>query len=466
MSHHGLAKIRFQQRWGWYVILVLLASLLIPDVFSRSTPVSAQTQELCDVGTAKQFTDVQTNDYAAQYILCMRALKLSVGTGGGAYSPDRELNRAEMATLLVRFWQDVLGQDCPEGETPFTDINGNTHEANIECLYNLGFTVGVSPTSFGPREPLKASQISRFLARIYDRADGGCSAVAEGGLEQAVECLVELRVIPNHSEGTSSDKVTRAQVAVYLVGLWHNLAGPGRPPQPPMKPVPSPPTTTTTTTLPPDPTGAYEGDPLQLIAHASLGRTYSLPGSDGDVLEVWLCNTPAGSNWYSTDPDNRHNPSNYAHKFRSQVANYFNWLSGGKYEPVFRSGGVVEVGRASDYYDACWDAVFAKDLQRRTGIDGVVVVVGAPVAVDNVVGQASCGLYSKRSFPNNRRAIMVNGDAFVDPTVLAHEIGHALCWPHSYSGKPKLVTEGSGNTTTPWTLWDLLQPAEQTPSRT
>lgn len=442
MSHHRFARLAIGQRSVWFVMLVLVASLLVPGVLSRSIPVIAQTQELCDVGATEQFTDVKASDYAAQYILCMRALELAVGTGGGDYSPDRELNRAEMATLLVRLWQDVLGRDCLEGETPFTDIDGNTHEANIECLYNLGITVGVSPTSFGPREPLKASQISRFLARIYDRAGGDCSVVGARELEQAVECLVELRVIPNHSEGTSADKVTRDQMAVYLIGLWYNLAGPGQPPRPPAKPVPSPPITTTTTTLPPDPTGAYKGDPLQLIAHASLGRTYSLPGSEGDVLEVWLCNTPASSNWYSTDPDNRHNPSNYAHKFRSQVASYFNWLSGGNYEPVFRSGGVVEVDRASDYYDACWDAVFAQDLKRWTGVDGVVVVVGAPVAFDNIVGLASCGLYSKRSFPDNRRAIMVNGDAFVDPTVLAHEVGHALCWPHSYSGQTEARNGG------------------------
>ena len=113
---------------------------------------------------------------------------------------------------------------------------------------------------------------------------------------------------------------------------------------------------------------------------------------------------------------------------------WFEWLSGGLYQPVFKPGGVVDVGQSGDYYQACDEAVLAQSFDQRD-IDGAVVVVGADVAVDGVVGHASCGFYSQRGFPNNSRSILVSGGVFSDPTLLAHEMGHALCWPHSYSGE-------------------------------
>ena len=59
----------------------------------------------------------------------MRALRLPLGRGDGSYGAGLELTRAQMASFLVRFWQDVLGKGCPQGvETPFVDVAGNTHE--------------------------------------------------------------------------------------------------------------------------------------------------------------------------------------------------------------------------------------------------------------------------------------------------------------------------------------------------
>ena len=217
--------------------LTVLMSLLAPG---EMAPAVAQSQpELCDPGSVRQFTDVEPTGYGAAYILCMRALGLSVGTGDGAYGPDRMLDRGQMATFLVRLWRDVLGRQCPEGRSPFTDVpSGGTHSKNIECLYNLGITSGVTPTTYGPRLPLKASQISRFLLRVYQKTGSVCFDTAGSDiseLEQAVDCLTTLKVQPP-GEGRQPGPVTRAQMAVYLIGLWHNLSGLGKPPAPPTIP--------------------------------------------------------------------------------------------------------------------------------------------------------------------------------------------------------------------------------------
>ena len=91
---------------------------------------------------------------------------------------------------------------------PFTDIGGTTHEANIECLFGLGITQGTSATTYGPGDPLTASQISRFLYRTYQTAGGDQCAGTDGSeRDRAAECLVGLRVAPTTGEATSAAAV-------------------------------------------------------------------------------------------------------------------------------------------------------------------------------------------------------------------------------------------------------------------
>ena len=60
------------------------------------------TSGICDSEGVAQFSDVADSDYAAAYILCMRALGLSQGRSDGDFGPDRELNRGQMASFLIR----------------------------------------------------------------------------------------------------------------------------------------------------------------------------------------------------------------------------------------------------------------------------------------------------------------------------------------------------------------------------
>lgn len=213
----------------WVMAFVLVAGLVAVD---PPGAVHAQDAELCDASGAGPFADVSPTDYAAEYILCMRALGLSLGDSTGGYGPDKTLNRGQMASFIVRLWRDILGGECPAGDTPFTDVaRTNTHAANIACLYHLGITQGVTDTEFAPRNRVTVSQVSRFLLRAYERQGGSCPD-RESELVEAVECLASLHVIPTEDEGRGSQAVIRSQMAVYVIGLWHNLEY-GPPPRPP-----------------------------------------------------------------------------------------------------------------------------------------------------------------------------------------------------------------------------------------
>lgn len=215
---------------AWVLAVVMVAGLVTAE---PPGAVQAQDAELCDASGTLLFTDVAATDYAAGYILCMRVLGLTRGNSAGGYGPDDTLNRGQMASFIVRLWRDILGGECPTGDTPFTDVaSTGAHAANIACLYHLGITKGVSDTEFAPRLQVTASQVSRFLLRIYERSGGSCPDQASE-LDEAVECLESLHVIPNTDEGRSRQAMIRSQMAVYMIGLWHNLEY-GPPPVPPL----------------------------------------------------------------------------------------------------------------------------------------------------------------------------------------------------------------------------------------
>jgi hypothetical protein len=51
--------------------------------------------------------------------------------------------------------------------TPFIDIGGSAHAADIETLYSWGITKGCSATQFCPNAPLLREQMAAFLSRSF-----------------------------------------------------------------------------------------------------------------------------------------------------------------------------------------------------------------------------------------------------------------------------------------------------------
>ena len=443
---------------------------------------------------AGRFTDVTEADSHAANIGCIAYYKITLGVGDGArYAPGQAVTRWQMALFLIRT-ADRAGISVPRPESSvFVDIGDKSAavQSGINSAAALGLMSSTSSTaSFSPDGAVTRGDMALFLVRLLELTTGAesgapiwvevdengrVSLIRSGGerididdsfpdtltsatLEQeyAIEAMYELGVAAGKSDGNYDPKgrVTRAQMASFIIRtLGHTSVRPAGtvtldpPPTTTTTTTTTVPATTTTTTtvpaaaaapattttLPPDPDGVYTGDPLQLITHAEFARAYSLPGSTGDRFEVWLCNTP-WIGYYSENLDHRHNPSNYAVKFASQVTPWFDWLSGGLYTPKFSPGGVVSVSPSFDYYRSCYSEVAGRYSGGQSDIEGVVIVVGVS-AGESILGQADCGFYSQRSFPDNGRVVMVSGNAFTDPTVLAHEMGHGLCWPHSYSGE-------------------------------
>lgn len=225
----------------------LLAPLIVVAVLGASLTITrdaaAHEQEpLCDTGDTEQFSSVREYDYGADYIWCAKALGLTSGDDAGAFRPHGSLTRAQMAVFLVRLWRDVLHRDCPTDQSdrpyPFKDVTED-HWAydEIACLYALEVTSGTKPASYSPNAPLTVAALTRFIVRMLNNVDhAACYIPEDHELDSAAARLAELNIAPDIAEAVSSARVTRSQMAVYLVGMWHYLDGKGLPPQPPKRP--------------------------------------------------------------------------------------------------------------------------------------------------------------------------------------------------------------------------------------
>lgn len=78
----------------------------------------------------------------------------------GEYRPSESVTRGQMAAFITRAFQLGAG-----GATPFTDIDSSIFEADIESIYTAGITVGTTPTTYSPNDPVTRGQMATFLAR-------------------------------------------------------------------------------------------------------------------------------------------------------------------------------------------------------------------------------------------------------------------------------------------------------------
>ena len=199
---------------------------------SATAGVVLQASGLCDASGVSQFGDVAADGYGADHILCARALELTRGRADGSFGPDDELTREQMAAFLVRLWRDVLDRDCPAGVSHgFRDIAGSFAKADIECLFGLGIAKGTTASTFSPGRTLSTAAVTLFLARLLVRSGAAACDLSTDEFQRAAECLADRGVAATVGEAVAPVAATRAMMAVYLVGAWHQASGRGRPPR-------------------------------------------------------------------------------------------------------------------------------------------------------------------------------------------------------------------------------------------
>lgn len=91
------------------------------------------------------------------------------GTSSTRYSPSQRVRRDQMASFLVRAYEEAAGALPSPGARAFDDIDGNVHAQAIDKAAEAGFAEGVAPRSYAPHRTVRRDQMASFLGRVLDR---------------------------------------------------------------------------------------------------------------------------------------------------------------------------------------------------------------------------------------------------------------------------------------------------------
>jgi hypothetical protein len=203
----------------------------------------------------------------------------------------------------------------------------------------------------------------------------------------------------------------------------------------------------------------YAGDPNHLVPFRdTVSTSYSL---GRDVWEVWICDVPE----WDISLDVR----SVTEDLNAHITPYYRWLSEGLYQPVFRVGGTVASNDVipKDPSDAAyWTPPWAPGCETQVAAastskpDGVVIVTNGGYGSGygnpgwfcaETVGGCATNYPDFAIYPGSGRSVIVGAGAVttIPPyqsaswNTVAHEIGHAIWWPHSFGGLMPSPTGGA-----------------------
>ena len=175
---------------------------------------------------ADKFTDVTASYWAAEYIGKAVAQNLFLGTTDTTFSPEDEMTRAMLITVLYR----MAGSPEVNGNAAFTDVDQSKYyAAPVKWGVDNGITNGTSETTFDPSASVTREQVARLIYNYnkYKNNDVSASAslskftdagsVSEWAVKEMrwavatgmINGMTETTLVP---QGTA----TRAQVATML----------------------------------------------------------------------------------------------------------------------------------------------------------------------------------------------------------------------------------------------------------
>ncbi|MCY4621427.1 MAG: S-layer homology domain-containing protein [bacterium] len=135
-------------------------------------------------------------------------LDITHGTTDTTYTPERVVNRREMAQFFTRFLREApVGEGGVDVESVipddrvFTDIEELPHDpySAIRLIYELGVTEGTTTTTYSPTDPVTRAQmalfVSRMLAHTNARPAGITMQVEDTSVtaDDTVDIVVSLR---------------------------------------------------------------------------------------------------------------------------------------------------------------------------------------------------------------------------------------------------------------------------------
>lgn len=207
-----------------------------------ATAASAQSfldpDDPCPPGVDVEPADFNDRDEIAPvHVLnvdCGAELDVVRGREDGSFDPSGMTRRDQMAAFIVR-GLEASGYELPApSDQGFEDVDGNTHEDDINVLAEIGVTEGKTATTYAPSERVRRDQMASFMLRAAEFAfedDAGFEPTTTGAFTDVpdanvhadnIEAAAELLGLVAGKEDGRYDPAgltRRDQMATFIVRL-------------------------------------------------------------------------------------------------------------------------------------------------------------------------------------------------------------------------------------------------------
>ena len=110
---------------------------------------------------ARGFTDVAQGDWFATAVDALSNVGVIEGYGDGSFHPYETVSRAQFASMLARAINPPQAWT-----SPFLDIGqADWYYASVAGLYNVGLVAGLTSTSFAPDRGIEGAQVATMIMR-------------------------------------------------------------------------------------------------------------------------------------------------------------------------------------------------------------------------------------------------------------------------------------------------------------
>lgn len=169
---------------------------------------------------AASFDDVADDHWAASSIDRWAGYGVLTGHGNGTFTPDRNMTRAEFASMLVK----MLGLTA-KSDKVFTDVDADAWYADvISIAVAAGIINGKSPDAFAPDDPVSFEEAAVMMCRAFGLAK---TTSGDDWSKESIEKLTSLGVIGEGADehlqvGVKCDRAVVAALADAVVAEYVN----------------------------------------------------------------------------------------------------------------------------------------------------------------------------------------------------------------------------------------------------
>ena len=174
------------------------------------------------------FSDMKDFDWAKESVEALYKKGIVSGTGDGKYEPERNVTREEMLVMILRAFEEEIGEE----KSDFTDAEADGwYTSYLAAAKEAGFVSGKPDGSFGVGEAVTredaavmAYNIAKAKAKEFNIEKGEAFADDADISEYAVDAVYALKnaeIINGKGEGVFApkDNCTRAEAAKIIYML-------------------------------------------------------------------------------------------------------------------------------------------------------------------------------------------------------------------------------------------------------